>query len=432
MLRPRFRSSAALFVLLGFALPTAAQCDELEELSEKVQAQESLIQELRKDLEALREQKEAENAQEATAAAEGVEGSGEAPVTREYVDKRIEDFETAPESRFLVSGYGTVQYVGEQEASDGFEVGFNPGFHFRMTDRLHFNGELEVGLTLEGEETVTELGLEFAQIDYLLNDWMVLSGGLMLLPFNAFGPRLHPTWINKMASKPPIYGGHGEVGIVPVMSNLGFQVSGGAPLWSDESKFNYGFYVTNAPSADDDHDPLGFEYKTFPNLSDNFSGGGRVGVLPIPNLEIGGSFQSGTVSPTDDPSAPGDRYHLAGSDAWFDWRGLELRGEYIWKTRRFEGTDLSEQGYYLQGAYRMNHLVPDTGGLRGVVGRFEPVVRWGQIFDYAPRIEEKARKQLALGLAYWLFESAPLKFTYEFNEGAVDSNRVFVQFAYGF
>ena len=42
------------------------------------------------------------------------------------------------------------------------------------------------------------------------------------------------------------------------------------------------------------------------------------------------------------------------------------------------------------------------------------------------------RRQLALGLNYWLFESAPLKLTYEINSGAVDENRFFLQFAYGF
>ncbi len=62
------------------------------------------------------------------------------------------------------------------------------------------------------------------------------------------------------------------------------------------------------------------------------------------------------------------------------------------------------------------------------MGRFEPVVRWGQILDNKP----ENREQLGVGLNYWLFASAPLKFTYEFNMGDVKDDRLLFQFAYGF
>ena len=55
-------------------------------------------------------------------------------------------------------------------------------------------------------------------------------------------------------------------------------------------------------------------------------------------------------------------------------------------------------------------------------------MRWGEVRDFS----EQNREQLALGLNYWLFESAPLRIMYEFNDGAPDDNRLLVQFAYGF
>ncbi len=41
------------------------------------------------------------------------------------------------------------------------------------------------------------------RVDYLATDWLVLSGGKFLTPFNTWGPRLHPGWINKLTSPPP-------------------------------------------------------------------------------------------------------------------------------------------------------------------------------------------------------------------------------------
>ena len=120
----------------------------------------------------------------------------------------------------------------------------------------------------------------------------------------------------------------------------------------------------------------------------------------------------------------------------FSWFLLVLGFSYLLQAPRWvrlsrnaEGSsNPNVQGYYLQGAYRLANLIKPSSDLTRVLGRFEPVVRWGQIVDF----DELERKQLALGLNYWLFESVPLKITYEFNSQAVSNDRLFVQFAYGF
>ena len=406
---------------LIFAFAVQAQGDELSDLRDTVEAQGKVIEELQRDLEELR--KEREGAAEPVRTEESAaapEGTG---VTPEYVDERIQDFERAPESRFLIAGYGAAQFIDVEGDPSTFAVNLNPGLHFRMTESLHFNSELEISLQRDGDETETDIELEFAQIDYLLNDWLVLSAGKFLVPFNTFGPRLHPQWINKMASTPPIYGGHGDVGIIPVIGDVGVMASGGAALWSDSSKFNYGLYAVNGPVSEHDDEPLELDFDNVPDLNDNKAVGGRIGVLPIPNLEIGVSYQTGKLADSN------DRFNLLGADAWYSLRGLELRGEYVRLSRNAEGSsNPNVQGYYLQGAYRLTNLIKPSSDLTRVLGRFEPVVRWGQIVDF----DELERKQLALGLNYWLFESVPLKITYEFNSQAVSNDRLFVQFAYGF
>ncbi len=407
---------------LIFAFAVQAQADEPSDLRDTVEAQGKLIEELQSDLEELRKDREgaAEPVQTEESSA-APEGTG---VTPEYVDERIQDFERAPESRFLIAGYGSGQYVDTQGEPSTFVATFNPGFHFRLTESLHFNAELEIGLARHGDETETEIELEFGQIDYLLNDWLVLSTGQIVVPFNVFGPRLHPQWINKMASSPPIYGGHGGIrGILPTLiSDVGIMASGGAPLWSDASKFNYAVYLINGPVGEED-EPLEFEFENVPDLNDNKAVGGRIGVLPIPNLELGVSYQTGKVSETN------DRYNLIGADAWYSFRGLELRGEYIRSSQDQEGSsNPNAQGYYLQAAYRLRNLINETSGWRGALGRLEPVIRWGQILDFDPL----KQKQLAFGLDYWLFETAPLKFTYELNSKTVSHDQFIIQFAYGF
>jgi len=347
-------------------------------------------------------------------------------VDRKYVDERIEDFENATTSRFMISGYGTTGIV--DDGTTAFGVSFNPGFHFRMADNLHLNAELEMAFEVhEDRKQEFEIELEFAQFDYLVNDWLVVSGGRFLTPFNTFGTRLHPTWINKLSSPPPIYGGHGSGGFIPIMKTTGAMFSGGVAFSGDDAKINYAFFVGNGPTSEegvgdptDEDELLDLEFNNTPDLDDGVMVGGRLGILPIRNLEFGVSYS------TSDPD--GVRFHLVGIDAWYNFEGLELRGEYAYLERDDGPVDANVQGYWIQAAYRLNRIFPERMGWSGIANRLEPVIRFGQVSKFS----EKNRDQLAIGLNFWVFESAPLKLSYEFNDGAVSDNRLLVNFAYGF
>ncbi len=143
--------------------------------------------------------------------------------------------------------------------------------------------------------------------------------------------------------------------------------------------------------------------------------------LLTPGLEFGMSFLSGRASGSE------DRYNLTGLDARYSVRGFEFRGEWARLSRRSGFTIPDGSGYYVQLAYR-NREWRGQLGLRDVLGRFEPVIRWGEVRNAGTA----SRDQLALGLNYWLFESAPLKIAYEIKDGADNDNRFVLQFAYGF
>lgn len=408
--------------------PSAVWADEVDEVGERddvvdlrrtVEEQGRLIEALQAQVTRLMQQPAA-----GAAGAAAPPGADQPTVTSADVDARIEDFEDAPVSRFLVSGYATSFLAVNEDSSDAFGVAFNPQFHFLMSDRLHFNGELEIELEDEDGELDTDLELEFAQVDWLATDWLALSGGKFFTPFATFGPRLHPTWINKLATPPPIYGhGEGGGGMIPILTSIGAMTSGGTALWNEDAKINYAFFVGNGSTAVEDptdaSEVLDIQFDNTLNL-DNVTTGGRVGFLPIANLEIGASYTTGAPN--------GDRFNLAGLDGWYFRKGLELRGELAYLGRKVSGMDADVWGYWLQSAYRMRYLFPDRTGFQGFLNRLEGVVRWGQISGFDPL----DRKQVAFGLNYWLFESAPLKFAYELNSGAIDSDRFSLQFAYGF
>ena len=409
---------------------TTAEAQRSSSEVERVMAdQDRRIQQLESTLRAVQDRLDGSAESSAESRSDSLREDAEREgVDRKYVDERIQDFQNATTSRFLISGYGTTGLTARKDGETAFAVSFNPGFHFRMADELHLNAELEMEYEENNDgEMEFEIDLEFVQFDYLATDWLVISGGRFLTPFNTFGTRLHPTWINKLSSPPPIYGGHGSGGFIPIMKTIGAMASGGTALWSDDAKINYAFFVGNGPTGEDLNDPTdedelldGINFNSTLDLDDGVMVGGRLGFLPIRNLEFGVSYS------TSDPNDV--RFHLIGVDFWYSCEGLELRGEYAYLERDKGSIDANVQGYWIQAAYRLNRIFTERDGIRGIGNRLEPVVRFGQVSKFS----DKNGEQVAIGLNYWLFESVPVKLSYEFNSGAVNDDRFLINFAYGF
>ena len=379
-----------------------------------------------------------------------------------YVDKRIEKFSIFPEAKIFLSGYGAVGFKNQNGEPSTFNALFAPIFHYQHSDRLHFliEGEFEL------EDDENSFSLEIGQADLFINDYLTLVGGKFLIPFNTFSERTHPSWINKMPDPPIIYGhgGHGEhdsptAGIIPILSDIGIQLRGGAPLpLAKGSKINYSFYIINGPRAviedehaedegdehvdqliaamneEDEHaDEEGEEHadegeganvdlqfgSNFNDINDNKTIGGRIGFLPVWNVELGASFMYGEASNNID-------FYLLGFDGQFQYRGLNVLAEYIRRENDLPGGgNQNVDGYYAQASYRLSGLSFDNGMADKIINGLEPIVRVGQIFQEGEDIS-----QVAIGLNFWYLPSVPFKIAYQFNDEIPDS--FLFQWAFGF
>lgn len=321
------------------------------------------------------------------------------------------------------SGYADVGYASRKRGPRSFNlVSFNPIFHFQYKENLFFEGELETQLLPDGS---ADMALEYGTLNYFLNDYVTVFGGKFLSPIGFFRQNLHPSWINKFASTPP---GFGHDGAAP-SSDVGAGVRGGFHLGS--MKANYALYVGNGArlelnAAGDEIEAIEAE-GSVSNPSRSLMVGGRLGLHPWPNLQLGISAGGSKVAvETAAGVEPRRSYRVGGADFAYQLRGLDLRGEYVRQRVGDLETSVAPAGgrwsaRYLQAAYRF----PGTG--------WEPVLRWGRFVS--PHQDQK-QKQFGVGLNYWAAASAVLKLGFERNRGlagtANNENRLLLQFAHGF
>jgi len=340
-----------------------------------------------------------------------------------------------PTNAVLITGYGTVGFTyrpakGEGAVPSAFQTGISPIFLFQFQDRILFEAELEFEL----EEGVTATNLEYAQADIMVSDNLVLVIGKSLLPFGIFGERIHPSWINKMATAPPLFG-HGGTGfgappVLGIPRDVGFVARASFPAGPVQIGLN-GF-VTNGFQAEE-HAEEGEEEEegeipevgllaSSEDITNQKMFGGRVDVVLAPWAEINISSFSGTYDARD-------RLYMTGFDVAGELRrnGFEFRGEYVRTRQDFEtNVGISDQvrsGFYSQLSYRD--------------GAWEPVLRYTKIFDNEidGETEISAAAQTAIGVSYWINPSVAVMSSFEFNrEDAVvmDNNRFNIHMAFGF
>ncbi|NIT13596.1 MAG: porin [Candidatus Dadabacteria bacterium] len=377
---------------------------------EDTAAMKSRIEALERELSAIKEKLEEQTQEAAT--------KEELEAVKEEVEvaKAEKDEWKYYDSKVHLAGYASVGFVNDDPENDRFnQVAFSPIFHYQYKNLILLEAELEI----EIEDDDTEVALEYMTVDWLMNDYMALVAGKFLSPIGQFRQNLHPSWINKLPSAPS---GFGHEQAAPI-ADVGVQLRGGVPIFRGYG--NYAVFVTNGPELDEDGGEIHAVHAegSTSNDDDNFLFGGRIGIIPIPKLEIGASAAFGDVALEDEDDRD---YEVYGFDASWKWRDLEVRGEYVKQEVGSLATSVAPEEQDWEAWYaQASHRVLSTN--------FEAVVRYS---DYTSTHASVEQEQWALGLNYLFAPNAIAKFSYEFNDGAdgepTNDDLVFLQFAYGF
>ena len=346
----------------------------------------------------------------------------EAEVHRKWQEAEWKTYDSAVH----LGGYGSVGLTNDDHENDRFnQATFNPIFHYAYKDLIMLEAELEMEVEEDGG---TGVGLEYMTIDWFMNDYMTLLAGKFLSPLGNFRQNLHPAWVNKLPSAPTGFG-HGQA--API-ADVGVELRGGFPI-GNPMFANYALFVSNGPGletnmAEDEIEEV-HTAGGVSNEDENFLLGGRLGFLPIPNIEIGvsGAFSDVALEDEDDRD-----YNVIGVDAFARWRDLDFRAEYIRQkvgslASRMAPESQKWEAWYAQASYKLSKIPYKF------LRQLEMVARYS---DYDSTHADQDQEQWALGLNYLIAPQAMIKFAYEFNHGLAgeptDEDRLLIQMAYGF
>lgn len=326
-----------------------------------------------------------------------------------------------PSVAFHFAGYADTTWARSADDASVATLTLAPIFHWTVGERVFIEAELEGQIDSDGDR---EGAVEYATVNWLLGDHAALVVGKFLSPVGSFFANQHPSWINRLPSAPP---GFGHGGAAP-LTDVGVQLRGGADL--GPQSINYAIYAANGPRMQlEGMDEVDLEMEGRLRDRDGRKvGGGRVGWLPLPALELGMSAVRGRVELVADGAMgePARDYRVEGVDlAWRPLPSLDLRAE--WVRQRVAEAEMSMapdrldwRAWYAQGTWRLAE------------GRWEGVARFA---DATSPHAEATLRQSAVGVNRLWGPRRQLKFAYEFNKSpdpATAADRFLAQWAYAF
>ncbi|WP_447977667.1 hypothetical protein [Candidatus Nitrospira bockiana] len=483
------------FIVVCLAVQTGVAVAETTE--ERLQRLEQTIEDMKRHEAREREVEgqppatrpgEAPNVQQLGAEGQGAErkygsimqGSGKLIYARPFVAN----------PKAIVGGYMDFEFIsrarrGHPNSTGTSPVGvpsmevnrFVPFIYGDISEHVKFASELEIEHGIRANTGQNEISLEFATIDYLVNDMVNLRAGIILLPIGKFN-LLHDAPLQDLTERPLV-----SQFILPVVmaeTGAGFY---GTLYPSRRSKLDYEFYVTTGSNGFNSNVgnngcPAGStSANTFActaqvneinglrntrqrksNVSnglDNNSGKavvGRLAFSPFLGLEVSGSGYYGTYDPFS------DRKMGIWAVDWTFVRGpFELVGESVWvymqdNARNLNGTTCvgsttfgssgagtltgnpcpeRMHGYYIEGRYHflpewMTRMAPSF--FRQEISTFTAVVRWDQINtnQNATTNGFNERERVTFGLNFRPTEDTVFKadFQYSPKEISVNNQRI--------
>ncbi len=396
---------------------------QLQALVQTNAADQEVIQQLRQQLSDT--QKTAADAEQKSIAASQTQ-----PLPRQPID------EATVNHNFMMLGDAEFQYAKTEGQHGTFaQADFAPIFLYRGGDNILFESGFDTTLANNAPNSAgytTTFNMSFAQLDYIMDDYVTLCVGELLLPLGTYTER-GAGWLNKIPDDPL------AVDQLIPGSGVGAELRGAIPIGNAGKFINYSVYGVNGPgSADgtgnagslDLGGNVGFRSDGLEaNLHANPAGGARLGVfLPFPykphyDLELGISAMS-------------SEWDNAGTHLWTAGvvdaalhlgANFELKGEYI-RTRY--GSDdvglVQPEGWFVQAGYKLAGLNLEMP----VINDVELVGRFDSVHD---GLGTKTQRYTT-GLIYYLTNTLLLEGDYEFlnSTDPTQVNQLILQLSYGF
>jgi len=358
----------------------------------------------------------------------------------------------------IVGGYMDLQYRTHRNAvletgypdrgtTNGYDQQrFVPFIYADITEHLKFASELEIEHGVRGNTGQNEISLEFAHVDYLVNELLNVRAGIVLIPLGKFN-LLHDSPLNDLTDRPIV----SRLVIPSTMSETGAGLYG-TFYPGRTGKVDYEVYYTTGPCgynsngsprvtedggtknsrqrkcASDD----GFDINNGKAVS------GRLAYSPMLGVEVGGSGYFGNQSATS--YNPLSIYAVD----WTLQKGpFELIGEAAWAYARGNRLAIPGSGFptgsFLTGGSPLNPIAPHPQRLWGFYAQanyhfmpsfltklspkrfgegstFTAVFRYDRVNLNMDNKGENAGEweQLSFGLNYRPIEDAVIKMSYQY------------------
>ena len=345
------------------------------------------------------------------------------------------------DSRFTLVGDAAFGYAAPRHGTSSFFAQISPLVLWRPADRILVEAAADIGISTDpGGNSSTSFDLTIANASYLVNDYVAVGAGLFIVPFGPYHNHFDPPWIKEFPDDPLPFGDH------PIAPNheVGAFVKGAVPVTvaGSDVKFTYDLYVTNGPQliTTDPGAAGSLNFDDFTDLNNNKAVGGRIGFLPLPEMELGYSIQG------SDPSPAGfQRTHALLQAVDFNWRPdvdalqgwIDLRGEYVWSNvsrATFDPTHAlgfgpadfanHRDGGYVQLGYRPAYIPNEF------LRKLEFAVRYDFLNTPLNSPGGTHEHRFTFGVDYWITPQAALEAAYELDrrsEGG-HQNALLVQF----
>lgn len=357
------------------------------------------------------------------------------------------DLASAATHNVVMAGDAEVQFGRMPGQHAGFTMAdFAPIFLYRANDNILFEAGFDINL--QNNQTVrtngmslysgssTSVNLSFAQLDYLLNDYVTIVAGNMILPLGTYQER-GAGWLNKIPDDPMARS------LLPG-TGTGVQLRGAVPVGESGSLFSYSVYGVNGPSSVDGSAnstylddgghvqpnlDLGGNVGTNGNLHSHPSYGGRVAYfMPFSahhDFEIGLSGQTGEWD-----NGGNRKWSAAVLDAAVHLSSnFEMKGEYIssWVDTNDIGT-FKPSGWWVQAGYKLAGLDLDLP----LISNFELVSRYDTMKDGLGTTTNR----MTAGMVYYFTNTLQLEGDYEWFQSrgpnATPGSGYILQMSYGF